>query len=245
MSSAVFPQIINRATEPYQQAGKFAWHFARGKLGGDPAFANLLRLGLLKDNDRILDIGCGQGLLAACLLAAEEQAKQSWPADWAPAPRGLAIHGIELMPKDVQRARDAHGNNPRATFECADMCNASFPPSEAVVILDVLHYVPIAAQDDVLRRIVACLQAGENKARGQQSRLLLRVGDKAAGLPFKVSNWVDAVVTTIRGHRLSTLYCRTVKEWTATLESLGFTVKPMPMHEGTPFANIMLVCELK
>jgi SAM-dependent methyltransferase len=242
--TASFSHIVELATQPYQQSGKFAWHFAKGKLNGDPAFAGLLRLGLLSDNNRVLDIGCGQGLLAACLLAAEARAAgDNWPTGWAPAPKGLTVHGIELMPRDVERARKAHVNNgPRATFECADMCTASFPPSEAVVILDVLHYVSYEAQEDVLRRIVIALN--QRKDMSKPGKLLLRVGDAAAGLPFKISNWVDAVVTFIRGHRLSKLYCRPVSEWQAVLQKHGFEVKPMPMHDGTPFANILLVCEL-
>jgi SAM-dependent methyltransferase len=242
--SATYAQIVELATAPYQQSGKFAWHFAKGKLGGDPAFAGLLRLGLLKDNDRVLDIGCGQGLLAACLLAAEARAQAAqWPQGWAPAPKGLHIHGVELMQKDVDRARAAHkGDESRVTFECADMCQAQFAPCDAVVILDVLHYVPIEAQDDVLARIVTALKVRRNTA--VPGRLLLRVGDASAGLPFKISNWVDHVVTFIRGHRLSTLYCRSVADWTSHLQSIGFRVKPVPMHEGTPFANILLQCEL-
>ncbi len=39
-----------------------------------------------------------------------------------------------------------------ASFVAADMCRADFGQADAVVILDVLHYVPIEAQDDELRR---------------------------------------------------------------------------------------------
>ena len=71
--------------------------------------------------------------------------------------------------------------------------------------------------------------------------LLLRIGDADAGLPFRISNWVDHVVTFARGHRLGELYCRPLAVWIAHLEALGFTVEARPMSEGTPFANVMLV----
>jgi hypothetical protein len=71
--------------------------------------------------------------------------------------------------------------------------------------------------------------------------LLLRVGDAAAGLPFKISNWVDAVVFFVRGHGISRLYCRPLRDWQALLQRLGFAVDTIPMHAGTPFANILLV----
>ena len=57
--------LIDRASERYRNAGVFAYNFARGKLRGDPVFRALLERGMLLGRGRILDLGCGQGLLAA------------------------------------------------------------------------------------------------------------------------------------------------------------------------------------
>lgn len=236
MTTDTINQLLETACQPYRQAGQFARHFARGKLGGDPAFKKILALGLLPQNGRILDIGCGQGLLASWLLSAQQvHAAGNWPAAWPRPPAIRHIHGIELMPRDVERAQNAlrqHAST--ASFEAGDMCRAEFGPSEAVVILDVLHYVDFAAQDALLKKVHACLTEG--------GVLLLRVGDAAGGLPFKISNWVDNVVTFIRGHRTLPRYCRTLTQWQERLVATGFAVRPIPMNEGTPFANIMLVC---
>lgn len=230
------PVLLEQATAPYRPLGKFAWHFARGKLGGDPAFAGLLQRGLIPARARVLDIGCGQGLLAALLgsLTGDSPAERAWPAGWAPPPSGVQVHGIELMPRDVERAQQALGHlGERARFTLGNMCTTEFTPADVVVILDVLHYVDYAAQDDVLRRVREALAPG--------GALLLRVGDAAAGLPFKISNWVDAVVFFLRGHSSSRLYCRPLGDWQALLQKLGFAVDTVPMHAGTPFANILLV----
>jgi SAM-dependent methyltransferase len=245
MTPAVnFKPLVELAAQPYIQAGKFAWHWAKGKLGGDPAFVNILRMGLIKDNDKVLDIGCGQGLFASWLWAAEQQqANGQWFQGWKPAPKNVTVHGIELMRSDVDRAIAAlqHISNV-ASFECEDMCRAKFSPTNVVLILDVLHYVNYDNQNDVLKRIAASLKQGATVH--SKGKLLLRVGDASAGLPFKISNWVDHVVTFARGHRLPRLYCRSVAQWTKELESIGFRVQPMAMHVGTPFANIMLICDL-
>ena len=239
-ASRFVKKLIERASEPYRPAGRYAWHFARGKLGGDPAFAALLSRGLLSGRKRILDIGCGQGLLTAWLLAARETAAQGqWPDGWPAAPTPRHIRGIELMPHDVRRAEQALQaavRSGKASFVAADMCQADFGRADAVVILDVLHYVPVPAQDEVLRRVRAALEPG--------GVLLLRVGDAAGGLPFRISNWVDFVVTTLRGHRLTRLHCRPLADWRARLASLGFEVDAQPMSEGTPFANVMLVARV-
>ncbi|MDF3036357.1 MAG: putative SAM-dependent methyltransferase [Paucimonas sp.] len=235
MSHQFIRQLVDTASQPYRSAGRFAWHFARGKLGGDPVFAGMLEHGLIPSGGRILDIGCGQGLLASWLHSAGTAYRSgNWPREWPAAPEPQSIHGIELMSSDVERARQALGDS--AVFTVGDMCKTDFGKANAVVILDVLHYVNIAAQDDVLRRVRDALTPG--------GRLILRVGDADGGLPFMFSVWVDHVVTFARGHRNSKLYCRPLSQWKAKLEELGFEVRSLPMNKGTPFANILLVAEL-
>lgn len=233
--------LIDQAAAPYRSAGQYAWRFAHGKLGGDPAFAALLARGLLTGRERVLDIGSGQGLLTAWLLTAQKSAQQGqWPKEWPAAPAPATVHGIELMQHDVDRANEALQaavTQGKASFVAADMREADFGKADAVVILDVLHYVPIADQDRVLRRVRDSLDHG--------GVLLLRIGDRAGGLRFTISYWVDAVVTTLRGHRLTRLYCRTLTEWQEALRALGFEVQVQPMSKGTPFANVMLVARVR
>ena len=235
MSTAFRRALLDTAALPYRSAGLFAWCFARGKLGRDPVFLGLLKLGLIPDHARILDLGCGQGLLASWLFAARAlfEAGQ-WPTRWPPAPKPLAYRGVELMPRDVRRARRALGE--RAEFVLADMRTADFDKSDAIVILDVLHYLDYSTQDDVLRRV--------REALVPVGVLLMRVGDAAAGLPFRISHQVDHLVSFTRGHRLSRLYCRSLQDWQTSLCRLGFTVEPVPMSQGTPFANVLLVAKL-
>lgn len=224
--------VLDTASAPYRAAGRFARHFARGKLGNDPVFFGMLERGLLPDQARVLDLGCGQGLLAAFLLAARDTADRGlWPASWPAAPTPQAFRGIELMPRDVERAQRALGH--RCEFVLGNICDTDFGEADAVVILDVLHYIDRAAQEAVLDRVRSALRPG--------GVLLLRIGDAGGGLPFKISNWVDHVVTWVRGHRLGTLHCRPLQDWRASLEQRGLHVDTMPMSSGTPFANVLLV----
>ena len=85
--------LLDRATRPYRSAGRFAWKFAQGKLKGDPMFFAMLELGLIPDGDRLIDLGCGQGLLASWLLEARALHESgNWPSGGAiQAKRALHI----------------------------------------------------------------------------------------------------------------------------------------------------------
>lgn len=235
MSRAAFNAIVDTASARYRGAGQFAYRFARGKLGGDPAFRHLLEQGLIGNGSRVLDLGCGQGLLAALLQAAVQlDAHRQWPSGWARPPIDARVTGIELMPADVERARAALAG--QAEFVQGDIVTAPFPASDVVVILDVLHYVTFEQQLDVLDRLKTALLP--------HGRLLLRIGDADGGFGFRFSNWVDRVVFWFRGHRLGRLYCRTLTDWIGLLRERGFDVKVRPMSQGTLFSNVLLIADL-
>jgi SAM-dependent methyltransferase len=226
--------LIDAASTPYRAIDLFGYFRARGKLRGDPAFAAILREGLLVGSERILDLGCGQGLLAAWLVAARignDERPHLWPTGWLPAPRPTSFRGIELRPQDVERARGALGG--RAEFEVGDITEADFGSADAIVILDVLHYLDYQSQLRVLDRARAALTPG--------GVLLLRIGDAGSGIRFTVGKYIDQTVLLTHHHRTPKVYCRSAREWQRVLAAGGFECETLPMSAGTPFANIMLI----
>jgi SAM-dependent methyltransferase len=224
--------LLDAACEPYRSAGRFAYYFARGKLRADPVYRAILELGLLLGRARVLDLGCGQGLLAAWLRAAERcYERGSWPRAWPPAPRALSTRGIELMARDVERARCALGSSSEVSQ--ADIRNTAFGTVDAVVILDVLHYMTPQAQFEVLQRVRAALPP--------RGLLLLRVGDAGGGLRFRYGQWSDKLVMLARGHSIVAQHCRSVAQWRLLLQECGFDSEAKPMSRGTPFANVLLI----
>ena len=232
MSAAHFRKLARAASRLYPPNDRFARHFAYGKLTRDPAFRALLERGLIAPRARLVDLGCGQGVLEALLLAARESHRRGeWPAHWPAPPDPRAMHGVDLSGRDIARAHEACGD--AATFVRGDIRASDFGEAGTVVILDVLHYIDYAAQDEVLLRVRAAL--------GRCGVLLVRVGDRSRSARFFVTDLVDRIVMRLRGHRLERLYCRAVSEWRARLAELGFRVDPLPMSQGTPFANVLLV----
>jgi cyclopropane fatty-acyl-phospholipid synthase-like methyltransferase len=224
--------LLDEASKPYWKAGLFAYFFARGKLRQDPVYHAILERGLLRERARILDLGCGQGLLTAWLRAAARMYDRgSWPKGWPAAPQPLLTRGIELMDRDVERAHCALGSD--VEVMAGDIRDIEFGAVDAVVVLDVLHYMATSAQRDVLSRVRAALPAG--------GLLLLRVSDADAGLRYRYTQVVDKIVMLLRGHAWVAAHCRGLAEWQALLRDSGFDSEALPMSQGTPFANVLLI----
>jgi cyclopropane fatty-acyl-phospholipid synthase-like methyltransferase len=139
------------------------------------------------------------------------------------------------MMRDVQRARIALGHE--CDISQGDIRNAEFGATDAVVILDVLHYMTLEEQRQVITRVRAALPA--------DGLLLLRIGDADGGLRFRYSQWVDRLVMWFRGHTNVAMHCRSAGEWHALLRECGFELQQMPMSEGTIFANVLLIAHAK
>jgi len=238
MQAALKLQLLEAASQPYRAAGYFHYRWARGKLGQDPVFTSLLEQGTLRRCARVLDLGCGRGLLAAWFLAADQLAASGqWPADFE-VPTGIAFHGVDLHAGACaagNRALQPH-YGARVSLVSGDMRRADLRGYDAITILDVLHYIPFTQQDVLLDQIRAALGPG--------GLLVTRVGNARGGWRFRFSQWVDLAVTYAQGHRIRSLYCRPQNDWTRALEARGFTVAAQPMSDGTPFANALLVARV-
>jgi SAM-dependent methyltransferase len=143
--------------------------------------------------------------------------------------------GIERNGSEVERARTAFAGYVGVELHVihGDIRERAYPAADAVVILDVLHYVDYAAQEAVLRRVRSALSTG--------GLLLLRVGDAGGGFGFTLSKVTDRIVALFRSGRWLTLHCRTLGDWRALLERLGFSTTAIPMSQGTPFTNTLLL----
>lgn len=235
--SRALSALVSTASAYYRGAGLFARQFARGKLGRDPVFAAILAHGLLAGSRSLLDLGCGQALLATWLLAAQRchAAQGRWPSSW-PAPPALAAYrGVEINPREAARARHALRGDGAPSLQIVedDIRNVDYGTADAAVILDVLHYIDHSAQETVLQRVGSALPRG--------GLLLLRVGDRAAGLRTLYSHAVDGSVALARRGHWPRLQYRPLPDWQALLCRCGFGCSALPMSQGTLFANVLFV----
>jgi len=223
--------LLEEASFPYLESGMLDWEFVRGKLRHDPLYFNLLRRGFLPPAGRLLDLGCGRGILFSLLIAARRQAEAGqYPEGWAAPPSGLAFHGIEGRPKVAASARESLGD--QAVIKTGDLRGSTFPAADAVLLLDVLHYLPADDQRDLLAKVVAALQPG--------GVLLIRDADAGGGWRFTATRMQERFSAPLRRHWRQRFHYRSAAEWGGLLKELGLAVDVQPMGMGTPYANVLL-----
>lgn len=223
--------LLEEASFPYLECGMLDWEFVRGKLRHDPLYFNLLRRGFLPPEGRLLDLGCGRGILFSLLIAARRQVEAGqYPAGWAPPSPGLTFHGIEGRPKVAAAAREALGDG--VVIETGDLRAAGFPTADAILLLDVLHYLPAEDQRELLAKSIAALQPG--------GVLLIRDADADGGWRFTATRMQERFSALLRRHWGQRFHYRSAGGWRALLEELGLEVEAEPMGMGTPYANVLL-----
>ncbi len=228
--------LIEAAVDRYLASGVFAWEFANGKIRTDPVYLEVLRRGLLPAEGVLLDLGCGRGLMLAVLASARELWERGeWPAGWPPAPARLILRGIEMRRRVVASARQALGDSARV--DEANLRDADIPPSDAILLFDVLQMLPQGAQEALLERVTRALPPG--------GVLVIREADRSGGWRFHaihLANWLKGV---FEGTLRRRFHFRSAAEWSGTLADLGFAVRCFSLREHTALANVLFEARKK
>lgn len=223
-------RLVDTASLPYLQAGVFHWEFVRGKLRLDPVYRWIMGSGLLPDRGRLVDLGCGRGVLLALLDGAGTlHVRGEWPDDLRPPPSGLVSSGIEARPSLARVARLVLGGN---RVQNGDLTRVPLPRAEVFVLFDVLHYLTPAQQVRVLEVVFEGLCPG--------GLLLLRDADAAGGWRFLLTRIAERTCSLARGRWRAAFHYRRRAEWLELLDGLGYACETQAMYAGTPYANVLI-----
>ncbi len=168
---------------------------------------------------RIMDLGCGFGTLTLYLALSSRERR---------------IRGIDISHRRLRIAESASAQVKNVAFECADLLRCSFDSCNCILLIDVIHYLPVFAQNALLGRCYEYLKPG--------GKLLVRDSNKDKKIRHLITRCYETIMTK-SGFTAGEMLCfRSFVELTSYLESLGFLVDVLPMWYRTPFADTLLVC---
>ena len=226
-------RLIEEASRGYVEAGVRHWFFVRGKLRWDPVYAEILRLGILPSSGRLVDLGCGRGILLSALRAARSLQEQGlWSREHPVPGEAVELVGIDVRDELLRVARIALGD--RVHLISGDLLHVrSSGPTAAACLLDALHYLPPEGQIELLERVCADLEDG--------GVLVIREADAGAGAPFAFTRAMEYLSAWLRRDGSVELDFRSLEEWAEMVERLGCRVERIVRAGHRPFANGLLV----
>lgn len=198
-------------------AGRFrrgAHYYARSKFRIDPVARALFELAEREPLGDVVDVGCGRGQFALLLLEA-----------------GLAssVFGVDWDASKVAIATAAAGDLP-ARFVGGDVREASLPSADSVLLIDVLHYLAPAAQDELLVRA----------SQAARRRIVIRDVDPGRGATSTLTRSWEWVTTSLGYNRGERVMPRSFDEMEAILVEQGFDVT-RELCSARGLSNVLMV----
>ncbi len=188
--------------------------YVAAKLSTDPL--TRLLAGLPGASGRVLDAAAGRGQFGLFL----------WELG-----RCAELFGFDSDARKVAIAERAAAGS--AHFETLDLLEFPVRDVDTLLLIDVLHYLTLPEQDELLQRAARCVTRGRIVIRE------LDAGNAARSAITRGFEWLAKVSGYNRGR--AGRHYRPAREIVAQLSSAGFSCELFGASEGTPFANVLIV----
>jgi len=208
-------ELALRIAERYANGSRAVRGYVAGKLRADPVIGRIVEIGRERPLGRVCDVGCGRGQLGVALLEA-----------------GVAssVRGVDWDEEKLAAARAA-SKGLDVVLDAGDVREWAIPACDTVTLVDVLHYLPEAAQDELLERA----------ASAAKRCVIVRELDPDRGWRSAITRAQETITTTLGYNTGERLVFRSIAGMAAVLERNGFRCVVEPAWGKTPFANVLLV----
>jgi uncharacterized protein (DUF2062 family)/trans-aconitate methyltransferase len=205
---------IRFINDMFSQSGITARKFVRWKLRLDRIFEFLAAENL--GSGTVVDLGCGYGM-ALCFAAFGDQRRH--------------LVGCDLDAHRIAAARQALGNLNADVTE-ADIRHFELPQAGLILIMDVLQYLPLVEQPDLLKRCCSALEP--------DGILIFRVPDRERGLRSAISMAIERLIFAYErtGFRPRML---PIADYRRALEDAGLQVEERRFLNRLPLAHVLFV----
>ena len=166
---------------------------------------------------RILDLGCGYGIFARILHLGSGDRE---------------VIGVDLMPGRIAAAQKTLPADGRLRFEVGDAGKFPAGPFDVIACIDLLHHMPIPAQDELLMMIAAALpRHGLLVIKDLEKRPLWKY------LFHYAQDWAR--------YRLRSRNFRSREEMTGRLDGFGFSTQIRSLAAGRPYPHVLYLARWK
>ncbi|MBN1675639.1 MAG: class I SAM-dependent methyltransferase [Kiritimatiellae bacterium] len=151
---------------------------------------------------RILDLGCGFGLLANLMALRCDR---------------RFVAGVDVDKAKIAIAQQTVANRRNIEFLCADLADYSIAPCGGVVLYDVLHHLSDDLTERILQAVRGCI--------GGCGRLIIKETDTEPSWKLRLAHLVERAAT--RGHITvgGPVHFRSRPQWRRTLKAHGFAIE--------------------
>ncbi len=221
-------KAVERVASRYARAGaptpreRTRFHYVRTKLLGDPVAKMIADLegeqaGAL---GALLDVGTGRGQLPMLLLELG---------------RATSASGFDWDAQKVDDASEAARRDPPldAAFRRGDFREAELASADTALLIDVLHYVDLPAQDRLIDSVADAVRPG--------GRVVVREADTERGLRSFITLLEERFFTLVRFNHGERVRFRPAREIAERLERRGFACEIRPAWGAAPFSNVLII----
>jgi SAM-dependent methyltransferase len=165
------------------------------------------------EQGRILDLGCGHGIFAHLLHLGSPKRD---------------VVGVDLMPDRIAAALKTRPADGRLQFSVGDARGFPEGPFDVIACIDLLHHMPLAAQEELLRMIADALP--------RHGLLVIKDLEMRPRWKYLYHYAQDFV-----SYRFRPLFFRSRGEMCSLLDRLGFKTEVHSLAAGRPYPHVIYI----